>query len=511
MQIVVRRGALATAAADVIVLTRFLDDQTLDATARAVDALSGGLVAALVRSKDFSGKPNEIAILHPASGKPRRVLMLGLGNRAALTPHRLLQAMAVASRRARDLGAAKFACTLPGTSPVSAARAAQALAEGAVLGLHRFENPVSATPATLKQMEILVADAAAARELAPHAARGAQWARSACTARDLANAPGNELIPERLADAAREIGSASGARVQVLGVREMEKLGMGAVLAVGKGSVNPPRFIVLDRPALAGKAGRNAKAPKRPAPTIVLIGKGVTFDTGGISIKPREGMARMKYDMAGAAAVLGVFAALPSLELPFRVVGLIPSAENMPGGRAFKPGDVVRAMDGTAIEITNTDAEGRLVLADALVYARRFEPVAVVDLATLTGAISLALGHLAAGLFTRDDGLAAELDEAARASGDRLWRMPLWEEYGDSLRSDVADFTNSGAREGGASIAAVFLSRFAKDLPWVHLDIASTAWSYAEKPHEGRGPNGFGVRLLLEWLRARAAQRATGS
>ena len=505
MQIVVRRGVLATASADVIVLTRFLNERALDATARAVDARSRGLVAALVRSGDFSGKLNEIAILHPASGRPRRIVVLGLGTNDDLTPHRLLQAMASAARRARDLGARTLACVPPGPSPVPVLRAVQAIAEGVVLGLHRFERPSPDGSVAPNKLEIVVANAAAAKELGEHAARGAQWARSVCIARDLANAPGNELTPERLADAARDIGSASGASVQVLGVREMERLGMGAVLAVGKGSVNPPRFIVLDRGPHGERPSRKARTSRR-APTIVLIGKGVTFDTGGISIKPREGMARMKYDMAGAAAVLGVFAALPSLDLPLRVVGLVPSAENMPGGRAFKPGDVVRAMDGTAIEITNTDAEGRLVLADALAYARRFEPDAVVDLATLTGAISLALGHLAAGLFTHDDALAQQLGDAARASGDRLWRMPLWEEYADSLRSDVADLANSGAREGGASIAAVFLGRFAKDMPWAHLDIASTAWAYSDRPHEGRGPTGFGVRLLLEWLTARSAE-----
>jgi len=206
--------------------------------------------------------------------------------------------------------------------------------------------------------------------------------------------------------------------------------------------------------------------------------------------------------------VLGVFAALPALAPPFRVVGLVPAAENMPGGRALKPGDVVRALDGTTIEVTNTDAEGRLVLADALGYAARFHPAAVVDLATLTGAITIALGHLAAGLFTADDALAGELLEAAAASGERLWRMPLWEEYAQALRSDTADLMNSAGREGGAAIAAAFLQRFARDYRWAHLDIASTAWAPAERPHEMRGPTGFGVRLLLEWLSARAGAGA---
>ncbi|MGH7729802.1 MAG: leucyl aminopeptidase family protein, partial [Candidatus Eiseniibacteriota bacterium] len=244
------------------------------------------------------------------------------------------------------------------------------------------------------------------------------------------------------------------------------------------------------------------------AGTVVVIGKGVTFDTGGISLKPRENMHRMKYDMAGAAAVLGMFSALPSLDPPFRVVGLIPSAENMPGGRALKPGDVVQAIDGTTIEVTNTDAEGRLLLADALGYARRLAPAAVVDLATLTGSITIALGALAAGLFTGDDALAGELIAAADASGERLWRMPLWDEYAPEMRSDTADLVNSAAREGGACLAAIFLERFARGLPWAHLDIAGTAWAATERPHEPKGATGFGVRLLLEWLSRRASRAA---
>jgi leucyl aminopeptidase len=240
----------------------------------------------------------------------------------------------------------------------------------------------------------------------------------------------------------------------------------------------------------------------------VLVGKGITFDTGGISLKPRDNMHKMKYDMSGAAAVLGTFAALPTLDPGLRVIGLIATAENMPGGRAYKPGDVLRTLDGTTVEITNTDAEGRLVLADALGYARRLEPAAVVDLATLTGAMSIALGHQAAGLFTPNDALADELVAASAASGERVWRFPLWDEYRAELRSDTADFVNSGAREGGSIIAAKFLEHFARGMRWAHLDIAPTAWSPVERPFEIRGATGYGVRLLLEWLSRRAS--ATG-
>jgi leucyl aminopeptidase len=234
-----------------------------------------------------------------------------------------------------------------------------------------------------------------------------------------------------------------------------------------------------------------------------MVGKGITFDSGGLALKPLDSMVRMKYDMAGAAAVLGAFSALPALDPPVRIVALVAAAENLPGPASFRPGDVVRMLDGTTVEVTNTDAEGRLVLADALAYARRFAPAAVVDLATLTGAVRVALGPWAAGLFTDDDALAAALLEAGAASGERLWRMPCWDEVAGELRSDVADLVNSAGRDGGAVIAAVFLKRFAAGLRWAHLDIASTGWSPVERPHELRGATGFGARLLLEWLSRR--------
>jgi leucyl aminopeptidase len=329
------------------------------------------------------------------------------------------------------------------------------------------------------------------------------WAAGTCLARDLAATPGQDLTPERLGRVAAETARATGATARVIGGAALERLGMGALLAVGRGSANPPCFIVLERGPANARAGRRRGATR----TVVVIGKGVTFDTGGISLKPRENMHKMKYDMSGAAAVIGLFSALPSLALPFRVVGLIPSAENMPGGRAVKPGDVVKALDGTTIEITNTDAEGRLLLADALGYARRYEPEAVVDIATLTGAISVALGNLTAGLFTDQEPLADELLAAAAATGERLWRMPLWDEYAAEMKGDTADLWNSsGAKEGGAILAAVFLKHFARGMRWAHLDIASTGWSPVERPHEAKGPTGFGVRLMLEWLSRRATR-----
>jgi leucyl aminopeptidase len=472
--------------------------------AAAVDRATRGAVTALLARGDFRGRFLETATLYPVAGRIRRVILVGLGAKGALTAHRARLASARATRLARDLGAGTLATIVHGAGAggLDPARAAQAVAEGAVLGHWRhtaYRTPEGAAP--LRRVEILERDTALAKRLAPAVERGTAWAEAACLARDFAATPGQDLTPEILASCAKEIARESGADVQVHDVAQMERLGMGALLAVGRGSVNPPRFIALEHAA--------AKASGKKPPAIVLIGKGVTFDTGGISLKPRENMHKMKYDMSGAAAVLGVFSALPTLELPFRVIGLIPSAENMPGGRAVKPGDVVRALDGTTIEITNTDAEGRLILADALGYARRYEPDTVVDLATLTGAVSIALGHLAAGLFTDDDALAASLVAAGERAGERLWRLPAWDEYLSDMKSDTADLVNSsGAKEGGAILGAVFLKHFARGMRWAHLDIASTAWSPVDRPHEPKGPTGFGVRLLLEWLEERASAPA---
>ena len=513
MEVLLRRGDVAARSAGMVAIGVFEGVKRLSGAAAAVDKASGGMVTALLRSEDFRGRWLEGALLHPAAGRrAKRVLVIGMGKAAVFTPHRARQLTAVAARRARELGVRSLATVVHGAGAggLDPAVAAQAVAEGAVLGHWRYTayrtDPV---PAPLERVEVVEFDPALARAVAGAVERGAAWGEATCLARDLAMTPGQDLVPEDLAARAAEIAKSIGARAEVLGVPQMERLGMGAILAVGRGSPHPPRFVVLDwdpgaaarKPAKRGARGPRTSAPARP--TIVIIGKGITFDTGGISLKPRENMHKMKYDMSGAAAVLGAFSALPTLGIDARVVGLVASAENMPGDRAFKPGDVLRSMSGTTIEVTNTDAEGRLVLADALAYARRFAPAAVVDLATLTGAISIALGNFAAGLYTEDDGLAAELTAAGARAGERLWRMPLWEDYAAELKSDTADLVNSSLqREGASNVAAAFLRRFAGDLRWAHLDIASTAWSPVERPHEGRGPTGFGVRLLLEWLSA---------
>lgn len=492
MEISLRLADLAARASDVLAVGVHEGAVVRGSPAAALDSASKGALKTLVASGDFAGRAGETALIYPQGVKARRVLVVGLGPQGELHERAALTAAAIASRRARDLAAGTLALALPATAD----NATRAIGEGLVLGHHRHTAYLTSAKAPLKRIEVLVARATTtAREaLAAGVARG----EAVSLARDLASTPGQDLPPAALAARAREIAKRAGAKATVHDVAALERLGMGCVLAVGRGSPNPPCFIELVR-----ESARGSKAP-----AVVLIGKGVTFDTGGVSLKPREGMNKMKYDMSGAAAVLGVFASLETLELPFRLVGLIPSAENVIGSRAVKPGDVLRAMDGTTVEVTNTDAEGRLLLADALAYARRFSPEAVVDVATLTGAISIALGRHAAGLFATDEPLAHALRAAGEATGERLWPMPVGPEYLAEMRGDTADLVNSNERrEGGSCTAAAFLMHFAKGLPWAHLDIASTAWTYVERPDCSKGPNAFGVRLLVRWLEQRAAKR----
>ena len=494
MDVIVRKADLGSRPAGLLAVGVNEDAKSRGDAAQRLDKATRGAVAAVLAAGDFSGKAGETALLYPRGVKAKRVLLVGLGRDAA--PQRLLQYAATAARRARELGVGSLALALPAGC---SAHDVRAIAEGAVLGHYRHTAYKRDSKPPLARIELL-SGAAVGKPVAAAAEAGARRGEAVGLARDLANTPGQDLVPESLAERAREIGRHAGARVTVLDVDAMERLGMGCVLGVGRGSAHPPRFIVLEK--------EPAHAPKRGArvPTIVVIGKGVTFDTGGYSLKPREGMSKMKYDMSGAAAVLGLFAASTTLALPVRLVGLIPSAENMVSSRAVKPGDVLRAIDGTTVEVTNTDAEGRLLLADALGYARRFQPETVLDLATLTGAISIALGRAAAGLFTRDDVLAAELLGAGSAVGERLWRMPLWDDYLVEMKGgETADLVNSSERkEGAACTAAAFLEHFARGMRWAHLDIASTAWTYEARPESARGANAFGVRLLLEWLETRA-------
>jgi leucyl aminopeptidase len=342
----------------------------------------------------------------------------------------------------------------------------------------------------LKELVLAIADRADMKGAEAGLQRGRALAEGMALTKDLGNLPPNVCTPGYLADQARELGKRYRMKVQVFDRADIEKMGMGALLAVARGSHEPPKFIVVEH--------RGARKEGKP---VVLVGKGITFDTGGISIKPAAEMDEMKFDMSGAGSVLGTLKAVGEMKLPLNVVGLVPTTENMPGGQATKPGDIVKSMSGQTVEILNTDAEGRLILCDALTYAERYEPSAVIDIATLTGACVIALGHVASGLFANDDALAQELLTAADAAHDRAWRMPLWDDYQDQLKSNFADFANIGGRPAGSVTAACFLARFARKFKWAHLDIAGTAWRGGKE----KGATARPVPMLTEFLVRRAA------
>jgi leucyl aminopeptidase len=428
------------------------------------------------------------------------VLLVGLGEEAKMGAEALRQAAGRALGAAAARGARSVAIALPVSRRLPAGPAARALAEGAVLASYRSDawrtQREEAKP-PVARVALLVeraGDVAAAREAAEI---GVVLGESQNVARRLSNQPPNALTPEVLAREARKVAREVGLRCRVLDVAEMRRRKMGALLGVGQGSAHPPRLVVLEHRPRRG----------RTRPTVCVVGKGITFDSGGISIKPAGGMHEMKHDMSGAAAVVGVLRAAALLDFPLHLVGVLAAAENMPGGEAYRPGDILGSMSGLTIEIQNTDAEGRLVLADALYYARTtWQPAAMIDLATLTGACVVALGSWTSGLFGNHEGLIEAVRRAGDASGERAWPMPVWDEHRDEMRSQVADLKNvSGSRDAGASSAAGFLSRFVGDTPWVHLDIAGTAYTSKPGPYQPHGATGVGVRLLAqvfqEWPR----------
>ena len=365
------------------------------------------------------------------------------------------------------------------------------MTEGTILGTYRFLEFKEVSAEERKNLKSVTLVVPTSRDLAAVKAgvrRGQAIAESVCWTRDMINRPANRLTPTAMAKEAQAAAKKFGFRCKVLGPEELRRLGMNAVLAVAQGSKEPCRFIILE---YRGSGSRQ----KKP---LVWLGKGITFDSGGISIKPADKMEQMKYDMSGGAAVLGAVRAVAALKLPVYVVGLVPATENLPGGSAQRPGDVVRAYGGRTIEVINTDAEGRLVLADALAYAQRYKPEGMVDLATLTGACVIALGQYAMGLMGNHPRLIEQVKEAATRSQERTWELPLWPEYGDSIRSDIADVKNVGDGKAGTITAGYFLKEFVKEAPWVHLDIAGVAWSDSDRGYFRKGATGVGVRLLVE-------------
>jgi leucyl aminopeptidase len=457
---------------------------------RRIAGPAGKLIDAAVKEGHFSAKAEEIFHIYPCSQlRAGRVILVGLGKKADASLETLRRAAAIGAKAASN--ARKIALIAPERS----SQAIFPLVEGALLGNYRFDRLKSKKEQS-KLSEISIFTGPGVKESAISQAQA--MTEGTLIARDLANLPSNMLTPTSLANEAKKLGKQNEIDVQVLSESQIKKLKMGAMLSVGQGSVNRPRMVVWHY-----RGGRTNQQP------LVFVGKGVTFDSGGISLKPSENMGAMKGDMSGAGAVIALIHVLGKLKPGVNVIGIAPLVENMPSGTAYRPGDVLTASNGKTIEVISTDAEGRLILADALVYASRFKPKYVVDIATLTGACMVALGlHICGGVMGRDQNLVKKLISAGESGGERLWQLPLWDDYGELLKSPVADIKNSGGRWGGAVTAAMFLSNFADGYPWAHIDMAGMDNEDKRHPYRSKGGTGWGVRVLSRFILDEAGKRS---
>jgi leucyl aminopeptidase len=489
----------------------------LTGAAATLDRALGGIIKRALDSGDLRGQSSERVLLYPDSPKrgarPPRILLLGVGAREDLDLEGIRRYAGAAASESRARKLLRVGLLAPRGRRILETDCAAALSEGALLGAYRFERFKSSghtgrgkasvsTPRTCTLFfdpqesveRVLVTDLRSRSRAASLAADCQNLAR------DLSNTPGNALPPAGLSREARKIARETGMTCHVIRGAELERGGFSALLAVGGGSVNAPQLIVLEH--------RGARAKASKAAPLCLVGKGITFDSGGISIKPSANMADMKHDMSGAATVLGTMRAAALLKLPLHVVGVIAAAENLPSATAYRPGDVVKSRAGKTIEIGNTDAEGRVVLADAIDYAvKRFAPAAMVDLATLTGAAMMAFGPWATAALGNDDDLLRALRDAGDEAGERIWPMPLLREHSEAIKSSVADIRNIGGPQAGVSTAGAFLKEFVGETPWVHLDIAGTAWTAQRSAYHRQGATGVGVRTLLAWMASRVQQK----
>ncbi len=486
MRVEVKSGKVAQAHDGVQVLAALEGERRPE---RLMPSSAGSAVQQLVSESGFLGGLNDTLWL-PYAG--RWLLLVGLGKEKDLSVDRVRQFAATAARTARGRGFKRVTLQALTDKPLSPDQAGQAMAEGAWLGLYRYDQlrqvPQADQDKRIEVLTLLVERPTELDAVKRGASKGEAVAQAAMLARDLVNGPSNLVTPTYLANQAKALAKALGLTCEVTPFAKLKRQGFGGLVGVAQGSPHPAQFIVLEY------------APAKPKATIALCGKGITFDSGGISLKPAEKMEQMKYDMSGAAAVLGAIKAASTLKLPVHVIGIIAATENLPSGTAQKPGDVLKTLSGKTVEVINTDAEGRLVLADCLHYAKRFQPDCTIDLATLTGACVIALGGEAIGLFSRDERLAQRIAQAGEATRERVWRLPLWDEYAWLIKSDIADLKNTGGREAGASTAAKFLEDFAEGMTWAHLDIAGTAWTERDKPYVPKGAVGIGVRLLVELM-----------
>jgi leucyl aminopeptidase len=506
MEIVVEQASLTEVATPLLVVNLFEDADALGGAAAAVDQATGGLLGRLRASGELRGKVGEAVVVHNPGGwdlRAERVAVVGLGPRARFSAETVRRAAAVAARKARDLRVSDYVSVLHGAGAggLEPRAAAEALAEGSLLALYaydRFKQPADGERHEVQRATVVERDADRLPAIRGGVQAGTTLAEATMTARDLAQGPANLVTAPYLADQASTVASRHGFECIVYGLDDIREMRMGGLLAVNQGSVNPARFVVM-----------RYRAPNARK-TLAVVGKGITFDSGGISIKPAENMHHMRHDKSGAAAVVGFMQAAAALKLPVNVLGIFAATDNLPSGSAYRPGDVIQPRSGPSVEIINTDAEGRVILSDALTYAAEHSPDAIVDLATLTGACVIALGHHASGLFANEAaegaGLVDQMRRAGDASGERVWPLPLWREYDEQIKSPIADIKNTGGRPAGAITAAWFLAHYVADKPWLHLDIAGTAWtegSWGELPPYlvKDTATGVGVRLLVHFAR----------
>ncbi|MEK6334660.1 MAG: leucyl aminopeptidase [Acidobacteriota bacterium] len=480
----------------------FKDEEVGKGLLKTLDQAVGGLIATVIKNEEFAGKEGETAYFHvPGRGlKARRLLLIGCGDRDAYKATQLTQMAGSVTRFLRSKNVKTIAICPRTENEVE--KTAQTVVVGAIMGL--FEPDKYRTKdkekREIEELVVLI-DGADKKAVQAGADRGRIIGESINFTRDQANEPGGFLTPTILADRAKAVAKEFGLSIDVLDQKRMEKLGMGSLLGVSRGSDEPPRLIVMKY------------EPKKPAKgskdkLLALVGKGITFDSGGISLKPGENMELMKYDMTGAATVIGTMRAIAQLKPSIPVLGVAPCSENLPSGKATKPGDVLIAMTGKTIEVINTDAEGRLVLADAIAYAKQLGATQIIDMATLTGAVSIALGDVNTAILGTDQALIDDVISAGKEVGEKFWQLPLDNEYTKQIKSDIADIKNVGGKKAGTITAAAFLKEFAEDTSWAHLDIAGTAWGDPATPYRSKGPTGVAVRTLIEFVERLARQSA---
>ncbi|MCJ7578700.1 MAG: leucyl aminopeptidase [candidate division Zixibacteria bacterium] len=507
MKVKVKRGRIDQTGDQAITLAHFEDQRKLTGMVKAIDERLSGMISHLLKNKDFVGRLNQTAIIYPQSKPPNpRIILVGLGKSAEFDWNgqrgacleKLRQAFASACRRAKELRIKSFSTMVfpADLKGMDLAKVSQAMAEGILLSNYQMDQyKTTKEEESLESFTIVEEDREKIEAIEKGAALGEVFAEATNFARGLANQPSNILTPARLSLEAKKLAKEDNLRCEILSLPQIKRLKMNSFLAVASGSKEPPKLIILEyRPD-------ERLAKKKKYDTLVLVGKGITFDAGGLSLKTTEEMLEMKGDMTGGAVVMSTIAGSAKLKLPLNLIGIIPAAENLPSGSALKIGDIITSYSGKTIEILNTDAEGRLILADALSYAKVFKPDAILDIATLTSAIKIALGTVCAGVFGNHEKLKSKMIQAGQKTGERVWELPLWDDYQEFIKSDLADIKNVGGKPGAAIIAARFLQNFVGNYPWVHVDIAGVDFSEKERPYIPKGAIGFGARLLLQFLR----------